>query len=53
MGLILTIGKLSYYAAKMRGHFPTLMLFEKGDLVARLDYVITEPNLVWHPEYQF
>ncbi len=34
------------------GHFPTLMLFEKGDLVARLDYVITEPNLVWHPEYQ-
>ncbi len=34
------------------GHFATLMLFESGNLVASLDYVITEPNLVWHPEYQ-
>ena len=34
------------------GHFATLMLFERGNLLASLDYVITEPNLVWHPEYQ-
>ena len=34
------------------GHFATLMLFESGNLLASLDYVITEPNLVWHPEYQ-
>ena len=34
------------------GHDTTLRIFENGELAAKLDYVIADPNLVWHPEYQ-
>lgn len=34
------------------GHDTTLRIFENDQLVTKLDYVIADPNLVWHPEYQ-
>lgn len=34
------------------GHFSTLRIFDNYALVAKLDYVIVDPNLAWHPEYQ-
>ncbi|MHB0992378.1 MAG: hypothetical protein ACYC0M_14035 [Burkholderiales bacterium] len=34
------------------GHFSTLRIFDNYALVAKLDYVIVDPNLAWYPEYQ-
>ncbi len=34
------------------GHFSTLRIFDNYVLVAKLDYVIADLNLVWHPEYK-
>ena len=33
------------------GHFPVIMIFEKGNLITSLDYLYDNNKMTWHPEF--
>ncbi len=44
-------GELVLLCGEDKTHRSTVMLFNRGEMLAKLDYFYIKPNLVWHPEY--